>query len=398
MQRIKASVSVEVKQVIGALCRLLAATGLDSVPEPETFRRAKFSGGPEVAGQFWKLLATILQRTGIVFSDDSSQLRGDSEHRKLVAAGLWQTGYRADWMCGREAGEDEEGKSLSSRDLLLALGWLLAKGTLEKLLTQRVQQLDKTLLTSLPVNTQVSHELQLDLTSLRRLQWLVGYLRHQRRILLSMIEERAQLLHAVLSAGLPSAVSSSSDSSSKALQDDCVCMRHLCDLLETYLNWKQVEKVFWTWMDSVVDCHLTESVVKTSVHSPHVCHHQELEDMLSRLPTAQKGPRRCKEDNEDRRGERLQEGLDTSSLLCHPSQAYRVRLQVERPVSDHISTAERLHDSTKAPDMLPASQAAQLLLKTEALLLERRDRQRRANRMQLQETIGELEGLVLIPP
>ncbi|XP_034432496.1 tubulin epsilon and delta complex protein 1 [Hippoglossus hippoglossus] len=403
MQRSKASVSVEVKQVIAALCRLLAATGLDSVPAPETFRRAKFSGGPEVEGQFWKLLATILQRTGVVSSEDSSQLRGDSEHRKLVAAGLWQTGYHADWMCGREAGEDEEGKSLSSRDLLLALGWLLAKGTLEKLLTQRVQQLDKTLLTSLPVNTQVSHELQLDLTSLRRLQWLVGYLRHQRRILLSMIEERAQLLHAVFSAGLPSAVSSSSDYSSTALKDDCVCMRHLCDLLETYLNWKQVEKVFWTWMDSVVDCHLTEPVVKTSVHTPHVCHHKdqervELDDMLSRLPTAQKGPRRCREETEDRGGERLQNGLDTSSLLCRPSQAYRVRLQVERPLSDHISTAERLHDSTKAPDTFPASQAAQLLLKTEALLLERRDRQRLANRMQLQEMIGELEGLVLIPP
>nr|XP_019940144.1 PREDICTED: uncharacterized protein C14orf80 homolog isoform X1 [Paralichthys olivaceus] len=403
MQRSKASVSVEVKQVIGALCRLLAAAGLDSVPAPETFRRAKFSGGAEVEGQFWKLLANILQRTGIVSSEDSSQIRGDSEHRKLVAAGLWHTGYHADWMCGREAGEDEEGKSLSSRDLLLALGWLLATGTLEKLLTQRVQQLDKTLLTSLPVNTQVSHELQLDLTSLRRLQWLVGYLRHQRRILLSMIEERAQLLHAVFSAGLPSAVSTSSDVSSRALKDDCVCMKHLCDLLETYLNWKQVEKVFWTWMDSVVDCHLTEPVVKTSVHTPHVCHHrnqgrEKLDDMLSRLPTAQKGPWRCRGETEDRRGERLQDGLDTSSLLCRPSQAYRVRLQDERQVSDHISTAERLHDSTKAPDTFPASQAAQLLLQTEALLLERRDRQRLANRMQLQEMIGELEGLVLIPP
>lgn len=37
--------SVEVKQVIGTL---LAATGLDAVPAPETFRRASFRGGPEV--------------------------------------------------------------------------------------------------------------------------------------------------------------------------------------------------------------------------------------------------------------------------------------------------------------------------------------------------------------
>lgn len=50
MQRSKAAVSVEVKQVIGALCRLLAATGLDSVPAPETFRRAKFGGEVGVVG------------------------------------------------------------------------------------------------------------------------------------------------------------------------------------------------------------------------------------------------------------------------------------------------------------------------------------------------------------
>lgn len=48
MQRNKAAVSVEVKQVIGTLCRLLTATGLDAVPAPEAFRRAKFGGGVEV--------------------------------------------------------------------------------------------------------------------------------------------------------------------------------------------------------------------------------------------------------------------------------------------------------------------------------------------------------------
>lgn len=76
-----------------------------------------------------------------------------SECRKLVAAGLWQTGYYADWMYGKEEGERQEGRNFSSKDLLLGVGWLLATGTLEKLLTQRVQQLDKTLLTSIPVSS-----------------------------------------------------------------------------------------------------------------------------------------------------------------------------------------------------------------------------------------------------
>ncbi|XP_051252258.1 tubulin epsilon and delta complex protein 1 [Dicentrarchus labrax] len=205
MQRSKAAVSVEVKQVIGALCRLLTATGLESVPAPETFRRAKFGGGLEVEDQFWQLLTNILQTAGIVSCEAGAQLGGAPEHRKLVVAGLWQTGYHADWMCGREGGEGGKGQSFSSRDLLLALAWLLTAGTLEKLLTQRVQRLDKTLLTPPPVmvNTHPSGELQLDSASLRKLQWLIGCLRYQWRTLLSMQEERTHLLHAVCIAPLP---------------------------------------------------------------------------------------------------------------------------------------------------------------------------------------------------
>ncbi|XP_035466172.1 tubulin epsilon and delta complex protein 1 isoform X1 [Scophthalmus maximus] len=402
MQRSKAPASVEVKQVIGTLGRLLVATGLDDVPAPETFRRAKFGGGPEVEGQFWQLLANILQRIGIVSSEAHLQLKGD--HRKLVAAGLWQTGCHADWMYGGEVAEGEEEKHFSSRDLLLALGWLLATETLEKLLTQRVQQLDKTLLTSVPMNTlMVYRELQLDSAFLRRLQWLIGYLRHQRRILLSMLEERTQLLHAVFSACFHSAVSSSPDQSLTALNNDCDRVRQLCDLLEAYLYWKQVEKIFWTWMDSVMDCHLTDPVVKKSLHTPDVCHQRNqgletLEDILSRQHTAQKRQRRGRGDTQDRGGERCQGGLGPSSLFCLPSQAYRIMLQVERPVRDHIYPAERSNGSGNAPDKIHVSQAVQLLLQTEALLLERRDRQRLANRMQLQEMVGEVEGLVLIPP
>lgn len=48
MRRSEAAVSVEVKRVIGALCKLLTSTGLQDVPPPETFRRAKFGGGMEV--------------------------------------------------------------------------------------------------------------------------------------------------------------------------------------------------------------------------------------------------------------------------------------------------------------------------------------------------------------
>ncbi|XP_023129864.2 tubulin epsilon and delta complex protein 1 [Amphiprion ocellaris] len=414
MQRAKVSGSVEVKQVIGALCRLLAAAGVDPVPVPENFRRAKFGGGAE-EDQFWQLLGSILQKTAVVSSEVDLQLRGASENRKFVAAGLCETGYHADWMYERQGGHAEGGRSFSSRDLLLALGWLLAAGTLEKLLTQRVQQLDKTLLTPVPVNLHLSSELQFDSASLRRLQWLIGRLRHQGRILLSMLQEQTRLLHAVFSASLSSAASSSCGQSSVVLKEDLVCVQQLCDLLEAYLSWRQVEDVFWTWMDSVVDCHLTGPVIKRPTHaqsgSPGVCHHRtwgldKPDDTLLGLPVdthtstpTQEGPRRGRGDVKDRGGgEKGRAGPPfVFSLPSVPflSQVFRARLQAERPVRQ--PRAEDLHSSTEAPE-LKASQAVQLLLHAEALLLERRDRQRLANRTQLQEMIGSLDELVLIPP
>lgn len=47
------------------------------------------------------------------------------------------------------------------------------------------------------VSLQFTTGFQLDSGSLRKLQWLIGCLRHQERTLLSMQEERTRLLHAV---------------------------------------------------------------------------------------------------------------------------------------------------------------------------------------------------------
>ncbi|TNM95905.1 hypothetical protein fugu_016988 [Takifugu bimaculatus] len=143
MKRGKSAASVEMKQVIAALCRLLTAAGLEVVPPPETFRRAKFGGGPDVEGQLLQLLMEILQTFGTVSCKDGME----GELRKQVIAGLWQTGYYGDWMYKGSGDKGHGGERSTSRDLLLALGWLIATGSLEKLLTKRVQQLDKMLLT-----------------------------------------------------------------------------------------------------------------------------------------------------------------------------------------------------------------------------------------------------------
>lgn len=118
-----------------------------------------------------------------------------------------------------------------------------------------------------------------------------------------------------------------------------------------------------------------------------------------------KAQRTGKEDAEDR-GRQMQDRLDTTSLalLFSPlplpslSQACRARLQADRPVRHNRHQAEGLHDRAKAEQELQPSEAVRVLLQTEAQLLQRRNQQRLANRMMLQDIIGKLDELVLIPP
>lgn len=118
------------------------------------------------------------------------------------------------------------------------------------------------------------------------------------------------------------------------------------------------------------------------------------------------GQRRGRGDAEDRGRDKRQDELDTSSLplifslpsLPSLSQACRARLQAETPARHTSCPAEGFNDRAKAVEELQASQAAQVLLQTEAQLLQRRDQQRLANRMMLQDIIDKLDELVLIPP
>lgn len=77
---------------------------------------------------------------------------------------------------------------------------------------------------------------------------------------------------------------------------------------------------------------------------------------------------------------------------------YRAQLQSDRPVKGSSRAVEGPQAGAEAPGELPSPHVAQLLRQTEALLTERRDKQRLANRMLLQDLIGRLDDLVLIPP
>ncbi|XP_028294537.1 tubulin epsilon and delta complex protein 1-like isoform X1 [Gouania willdenowi] len=379
MQRNKACVSVSVKHVIGALCKLLTAVGLERVPIPETFRRAKFGGGPE-ADLFWKLLSDILLTANIVSSETHLHLKG--EHRELVCAGLWQSGYHANWMFDRNDGrEGGEQKAFSSRDLLLALGWLLAAGILEQVVMQRMLKLDRTLVTCRLVSPSFPSELPVDPASLRRLQWLTGSLRHQGRSLLSSLHERTRVLH-----------------------KDCGRIQQLCDLLEAFVSWKQMEDVFWSWMDSVADCHQTHAAIQRPAclpnQSPRHCLHgtqqlKKLEDVLQKLSSSQQGQIEA---------QKLRDELCVSFLPPPPPPPLP---HSSLPSSSSLSPAYRARfhpQSSGRPTVGPAeghvlaSHAVDQLRHTEAVLMERRRSKRMDNRAELQEISGRNEELVLIPP
>nr|XP_061798642.1 tubulin epsilon and delta complex protein 1-like [Nerophis lumbriciformis] len=382
----------------------MTSTGLLHVPAPETFRRAKY-GEHTAEDEFWQLLANILQTKTVSPTGGTLTKDVSLECKILVSTGLWKSGYYAGWLYDREV------KGVSSRELLLALGWLLAAGMLEKLLIQRVQQLDKTLLPPVLLKLEIPQGPLVECSSVKRLQWLVGFLRHQGRMLLSMQDEQASLFHAVLSHS-QSSRSSSSGQSSPALKKICNDVQQLSDIFELYLKWKELENVFWTWMDSVVDLHEKDPVTERPTHIMRGdvnCNAgqlalDKLDNILLRLETLQwKGQETGKVDKEDRKG-RLQDDLDICSdalLESLPprisvSQAYRPRFLTRKTVKS--SSVKSFQGTVDEADELPVSEVVELLAHTERQLLDARDTQRFANKMQLQELIGRLDKLLLIPP
>ncbi|KAM9707734.1 uncharacterized protein tedc1 [Menidia menidia] len=268
---------LEVKRVIGALRRMLAAAGLEPVPAPEAFRRAKYGGaGAEEEDQFWRLLSSFVQTAGIVPPE---------------GPGGWR------WpACGRAGSPPPRGPLGGAGGCCWPWAGCWGGGALEGLLGRRLEGLDPTLLGPGEGGGQPSGGLRPDPASLRRLQWLLGSLRQQSRMLLASAEERSRALHAVLSFSPPA----SSVRSSAALQEDCAGLQNLCELLGAYLSWREVEGVFWTWMDSVMDQELTAPPMGGAPAPggpPQGCRHaggglQRLDQVLLRLqpPDVGSGP------------------------------------------------------------------------------------------------------------
>ncbi|XP_047592490.1 tubulin epsilon and delta complex protein 1 isoform X5 [Lutra lutra] len=200
---------------VGALPEAIAALSqtLPAGPSPEIFRRAKFDR-PEAAPALWQLLFRVLSPPPAAGASPAlgAQVR-------LVKSALCSQGYPR-----RVLAQLPEDGSQGSRELLLALAWLLARGPLlEHLLAQtRVWLGDEIPLCQIHSYTRGCHS-----------DRSLGHLSVAEIQLLRDPEGGQQLLQRLESENTR---------------------------LEAALQWRRQELVFWQWMDTVLgSCRLEAS-------------------------------------------------------------------------------------------------------------------------------------------
>ncbi|XP_077680051.1 tubulin epsilon and delta complex protein 1 isoform X3 [Eretmochelys imbricata] len=190
---------------IGALCRALPP---GSRPAPETFRLAKFDR-PEASLQIWRLLYSLLKQ---IHDGGWTELDTIGTQIRFVKSVLWYHGY------GRpEFYQLPSDGSQGSRELLLAFSWLLNRiSLLEQLLTvNRVKIRDEASVCTIHSYTSGCH---MDQT--------IGHFSVTETDLIRQPDSYKQLLQSLESE---------------------------TSRLEAFLEWKQLEPVYWHWMETVLD-------------------------------------------------------------------------------------------------------------------------------------------------
>ncbi|XP_052657997.1 tubulin epsilon and delta complex protein 1 isoform X2 [Harpia harpyja] len=190
---------------VGALCRALPPPAR---PAPDTLRRARFDR-PQASLDFWRLLYALLKQ---IHGGKWTESDAIDNQIRFVKSALWYHGY------GRpELYRLPSDGSAGSRELLLAFSWLLHRlSLLEQLLARnRVQTGDETSVCTIHLFTSGSH---MDQT--------LGHFSVTETDLVRQPENYKQLL--------------------QLLEFETV-------QLEAFLEWKQLEPVYWQWMETVLD-------------------------------------------------------------------------------------------------------------------------------------------------
>ncbi|XP_036286232.1 tubulin epsilon and delta complex protein 1 isoform X1 [Pipistrellus kuhlii] len=251
----------ELAGAAGALPEAIAALSraLPAGPSPETFRRAKFDR-PEAAPALWRLLFRVLSPPR---ADGASASRALEAQARWVKAALLTQGYPR----LRLARLPDDG-SQGSRELLLALSWLLArKPLLEPLLARTRVRLGDELPAfecgALASPSLPAPRLEADgPVDACHLQWLMGKLRFRWRNLMASQQEQCALLGKIhmYTRGCHSdcRLGHLSVAETELLRDP-EGGRQLLRRLESEnarlgaaLEWWRRELVFWQWMDTVL--------------------------------------------------------------------------------------------------------------------------------------------------
>ncbi|XP_042640199.1 tubulin epsilon and delta complex protein 1 isoform X3 [Tyto alba] len=247
---------------VGALCRALPPR---SRPAPDTLRRARFDR-PQASLDFWRLLYALLKQ---IHGGKWTEVDAIDNQIRFVKSALWYHGYDRP-----ELYQLPSDGSAGSRELLLAFSWLLHRlSLLEQLLAQnRVKTGDETsvctceddLPNSQKGTTEIAPEHGLeDRVDVRYLQWLNGRLRFQWRSLHAQHQELCKLLHKIhlfTSGSHMDQILGHFSVTETDLVRQPENYKQLLQLLESetmqleaFLEWKQLEPVYWQWMETVLD-------------------------------------------------------------------------------------------------------------------------------------------------
>lgn len=430
-----------VKAAIAAVCRVLAGAGVGAL-SPEAFRQAKFDRD-EVTADFWKLLYCLLK----LVSENKNCAVTDLGHQiEYVKAAVCYYGYG--FLDFYQLPADG---SRGSRDLLLVFSWLLLKIHLfEKLLErQRLRVEDQVSLCTCrqaaavkPTDKSDSpageHAVGMDV---RYLQWLQGKLRFRWKSLHSAQQERCATLHKIhlYTRGCRSGQSFSHlfATETRLIRDPERCSEFVQLLerenmrLEAYLEWKQLEPLFWQWMESVLAAKLQdtqnprdENSIAATAHSPalsgdHVDRvtFKEMDHLSSeilklqmKLQDGQKTKIKTTEDKE--RAVRSHTGWD--EFVC-PTQCdvekklgvLHARISHRRRQHGHARLALRDDSSAKStkfsaakPDIgcLTALEVITQLRTEEAALKRELQEMQQLCKESLGEVVEKLDGVICMPP
>ncbi|XP_074657566.1 tubulin epsilon and delta complex protein 1-like [Tubulanus polymorphus] len=279
---------VPVRQAIHLLCAILKENGATEI-SAETFRLAKFNRD-EATRPFWVLLFELLYFVKYKTVDEIPVKAIQDLSQEEIVVYVKREINRYGFTC-HDFNTLPNDMSSGSRDLLLALGWLLCKESIIDQFMQRrgidigedtalFHSLDKEASYKLANNNNWSNDPS---EKVKYLLWLNGKLHSKMKQLYALQMEKTKYIHKIHES--TQGVSTTPDRSHLSMLE-VYLLRHPDALkkmlklldddnkrLQNLLTWKQNHELFWKWMESVLDLKIkeTEVVDKSRLSIPGDC-------------------------------------------------------------------------------------------------------------------------------